>query len=145
MGGGSPPIVEDDPAFESNIFENISRDALDATNKYRAFKGLASLEWHQGLASIAAIHAEEMAKGISPFSHAGFEDRVRQYPFSSSRAAENLGKCRGHDDVAQCAVNGWIGSPLHEQNLLGDFDLCGIGTGYNALEERWFLTQLFAA
>lgn len=145
VSGGSPGIAEDDAVYEDLLFENISRGAFDATNNYRDFKGLASLVWHQGLASIATDHAAEMAEGVARFSHEGFDDRVSQYPFSAARAAENLGQCRFHDDVAQCAVSGWIRSPLHEKNLVGDFDLCGIGTAYNAIDERWFLTQLFAA
>lgn len=141
-GPGRPT---EEPVYEAQTFENISRAALDATNKYREFKGLAALMWHPGLANIAAGHASEMAAGTAPFGHEGFDERVRQYPFASSRAAENLGQCRGRDDVATCAVNGWILSHTHEQNLVGDFDQCGIGTAYNAADERWFFTQLFAA
>jgi len=140
--GGSPREETSDLSQE---FENISRAALAATNEYRAFKGLSALEWHQGLASIAVDHAGEMAAGSMPFSHEGFEDRVSQYPAYATMAAENLGQCKGHEDIAICAVNGWILSPEHEQNLIGDFDHCGIGTAHNSADGRWFITQLFAA
>lgn len=140
----SGPAEEDGAAYASHTFENISRAALAATNDHRAFKGLEALDWHQGLASIAAQYAAEMAAGKAPFSHDGFDDRVDKYPMSSRRAAENLGKCRGHSNVARCAVNGWILSPEHEQNLAGDFNLCGIGTALDASSGQWFLTQLFA-
>jgi len=145
--GGAPKTSSptEEAADISQEFENISRAALAATNKYRTFKGLSSLDWHQGLASIAVDHAGEMAAGSMPFSHEGFQNRISRYPMHAVRAAENLGQCKGHEDVATCAVNGWILSPEHEQNLAGDFDHCGIGTARNSTDGRWFITQLFAA
>lgn len=125
-------------------FELIARQALDGTNAYRARKGLAPLRWHDGIAKIAAEHAAQMASGSMPFSHEGFDARVRAFPVAHSRAAENLALNQGVADVARVAVDGWIKSPGHEKNLSGPYALCGIGVGRSA-NGTFYLTQLFAA
>lgn len=125
-------------------FELIARQALDGTNAYRARKGLAPLRWHDGIARIAAEHAVEMASGTMPFSHEGFDARVKAFPVAHQRAAENLALNQGVADVARVAVDGWIKSPGHEKNLSGPYTLCGIGVGRSA-NGTFYLTQLFAA
>lgn len=131
--------------YVRRAFENISRAALDDTNRYRVLKGLRPLQWHDGMAEIAAEFAEQITAGQAAFSHTGFPARVARFPFRYSRAGENLGMCLGYPDIAGCAVNGWIQSPEHEKNLVGSFDLCGIGTAQNASDGRYYLNQLFAA
>lgn len=124
--------------------EFIGRQALDGTNRYRGGRGLAPLRWHDGIARIAAEHARQMAVGSAPFSHDGFDARVAAFPVAHRGAAENLALNRGVATVADCAVDGWIKSPGHERNLVGAFQLCGIGAA-QAANGTWYLTQLFAA
>jgi len=123
--------------------ELIARQALDGTNRYRAFLGVAPLRWHDGIARIAAQHAAQMASGAMPFSHDGFDARVRAFPVAYQSAAENLALNQGVADVAGAAVDGWIKSPGHEKNLRGPFNLCGIGVA-RAASGTFYLTQLFA-
>merc|ERR1712100_209649 len=75
--------------------ELISRQALDGTNRYRASKGLAPCRWNEGIARIAAEHASQMASGAAPFSHDGFDERVRAFPLYHRSAAENLAFNKG--------------------------------------------------
>jgi uncharacterized protein YkwD len=44
--------------------------------------------------------------------------------------------------IAQQAVNGWIKSPGHRKNLVGHFNLCGIGV-YKSNSGTVYLTQIF--
>lgn len=124
--------------------ELISRQALDGTNRYRGSKGLAPLRWNEGIARIAAEHAAQMASGAMPFSHDGFDARVRAFPIHHRGAAENLAMNHGLAEVADTAVKGWIESPGHEKNLRGSYNLCGIGTA-RAPNGAFYLTQLFAS
>jgi len=123
--------------------ELLARQALDGTNRYRASQGLVPLRWHDGIARIARIHAEQMASGQATFSHDGFDARVRAYPVAHRSAAENLALNSGVSDVAGAAVEGWIKSPGHERNLRGAFNLCGIGVARSS-NGTFYLTQLFA-
>ncbi|CAK9027660.1 Uncharacterized membrane protein YlbC [Durusdinium trenchii] len=121
----------------------LARRALDETNIFRGSEKMPPMKWCQGIADIAAEHARQMARGDMPFSHDGFEDRVRRYPIPHMSAAENLAYNGGVADTAGVAVQGWIKSPGHRKNLLGAFDLCGIGVA-RASTGEFFFTQLFA-
>ncbi|CAE7535525.1 ylbC [Symbiodinium pilosum] len=121
----------------------LGRRALDETNIFRGSQRMPPLKWCQGIADIAAEHARQMARGEMPFSHDGFSDRVRRYPIPHLSAAENLAYNSGMADAAGAAVQGWIKSPGHRKNLLGAFDLCGIGVA-QSISGQFFFTQLFA-
>ncbi|CAK9064779.1 unnamed protein product [Durusdinium trenchii] len=69
----------------------LARRALDETNIFRGSEKMPPMKWCQGIADIAAEHARQMARGDMPFSHDGFEDRVRRYPIPHMSAAETLG------------------------------------------------------
>ncbi len=86
-----------------------------------------------------------MGDGKVPFGHQGFNERVKQYPFSVRGAAENVAMSQGMRDVAKVAVDGWIQSPGHRKNLLApSMEYCGIGV-YKNSQGAWYLTQLFGA
>jgi len=121
----------------------LGRKALDDTNTFRAQEQMPPMRWSQALSDIAAEHARQMARGEMPFSHQGFDDRTRRYPFAYFSAAENLAYNGGVADAAGCAVDGWIKSPGHRKNLVGAFDLCGIGVAQSSSGQFYF-TQLFA-
>jgi len=140
----SIPVDEGPPPWNRTALENITRRALDLTNAYRESKGVPPLRWNNQLAKIGEDHARTIATGLANFSHDGFAGRVHQYPFSYSKAAENLSMCRGHADIALCAVEGWIESPGHERNLRdAELDVCGIGAAIDPVG-RYYMTQLFA-
>jgi len=121
----------------------LGRKAVDDTNTFRAQNRMPPLKWSQALCDIAEGHAKQMARGEMPFSHQGFDDRVRRYPFAHMSAAENLAYNSGVSDAAGAAVQGWIKSPGHCKNLLGMFNLCGVGAAQSS-SGQFFFTQLFA-
>ena len=83
-----------------------------------------------------------MGEGEVPFGHDGFSDRCREMSMSS--AGENVFMCQGVAavHVAKMGVDGWINSPGHRKNLLGNWHYSGIGV-YRKGNGYW-LTQLFA-
>jgi len=121
----------------------LGRKAVDDSNIFRGEQKMPPMRWSQALADIAAEHARQMARGEMPFSHKGFDDRVRRYPFPYMSAAENLAYNSGVADAAGQAVQGWIKSPGHRKNLLGAFDLCGVGVAQSS-SGQFFFTQLLA-
>lgn len=95
----------------------------------------------------ARAHSQAMANGRIPFSHNGFEQRIkaiaRAVPYSG--AAENVSYSQGYRDPAAVAVNGWLKSPGHLKNIEGKYGangLTGIGVAKNAKGEVYF-TQIF--
>ena len=57
------------------------------TNKFRKSTSeghegnKSALRWSKELHDIALIHSKNMANGIVPFGHDGFNERMRQVPF----------------------------------------------------------------
>ncbi|KAH3766650.1 cysteine-rich secretory family protein [Pelomyxa schiedti] len=121
----------------------IGREALELTNEFRKTQHLPPLAWNQKLCNIGVQHSKNMAEKRVPFGHQGFEDRTKQFGFPYRSAAENVAMNHGFSDVAKVAVDGWITSPGHRRNLVGHFNVCGIGV-YQSSNGRWYLTQLFA-
>ena len=84
-----------------------------------------------------------MAENRVGFGHDGFEARCKMFNFSQYRgAAENVAYNMGIADPGKAAVDGWIKSPGHRKNLLGNYNFMGIGV-FNA-NGNYFFTQIFA-
>lgn len=122
----------------------IGKEALRLSNLFRKDHHKPELVWNQSLAEIGQVHSLNMAEGKVSFSHTGFSDRAKQFPFVSVRAAENIAWCEHSlSDSADVVVKGWIHSPGHRKNLLADHLYCGIGV-YRNSRGRVYFTQLFA-
>ena len=113
-------------------------------NQYRLSKQLPPMRMDARISTIARVYSHKMASKQATFSHDGFEQRVQAMgstvPLRS--AAENLAYLKGYPDLATTAVQGWIDSPGHQKNMVGEFDVTGIGIAKNAAGEYYF-TQLF--
>ena len=90
------------------------------------------------------MHSQSMAQGQVEFSHQGFDQRAKvlSNKISYRRLAENVAYNQGYQDPAQKAVAGWIESEGHRQNMIGDYNLTGIGVAKNQQGEYYF-TQIF--
>lgn len=124
------------PSLEQAVFTQI--------NEYRASRKLPPLTLDARISEQARAHSQAMAAGRTPFSHNGFQQRIkvidRTIPYS--RAAENVAYNQGYSDPVRQAVEGWLKSPGHRKNIEGAFDLTGIGIAQNVKGEYYF-TQLF--
>lgn len=121
---------------------NMEEDILYYVNKYRKSKGLAALEMNEVLNAEARGHSKSMASGRSAFGHDGFESRIGDISKKLGRvsaAAENV--AYGNLN-AEAVVNGWIKSPGHRKNMLGNFNMIGIGTAKGKGNITYF-TQIF--
>jgi len=121
-------------AIEQSVFNQI--------NQYRASKGLKALTRNSSIDTQARIHSQNMASGKVPFGHQGFSERIKATKISYSGAAENVAYNKGYSDPATQAVQGWLKSSGHLQNIQGNYNLTGIGVATNSKGEVYF-TQIF--
>ncbi|GAM24353.1 hypothetical protein SAMD00019534_075280, partial [Acytostelium subglobosum LB1] len=123
--------------------EAIGRKSLELTNAFRKTHNKPPLQWHQALYTIGVEHSKNMAENKVAFGHDGFDNRVSRFPFAHQKSGENVAMNNMDATVAETAVEGWIHSKGHRENLLGHFNICSIGV-YQSNDGKWYLTQLFA-
>lgn len=114
-------------------------------NAYRTSKGLKPLALDNTMCTVANVHSKNMAMGTAPFSHDGFKARIDEIKKSIKgvrAAGENLAMNMGMKKPAEQAVEGWIKSPGHQANMVGDYNKTGIGIAKNSKNEYYY-TQLF--
>lgn len=133
-----------DIAQATNSFASIEQAVHTQINEYRKQRGLSPLTIDKNISNIARTHSQNMANGTVPFSHNGFQERVKAIAttISYASAAENVAYNMGYKDPATKAVQGWLNSSGHRQNIQGNYNLTGIGVAKNAKGEYYF-TQLF--
>lgn len=120
-------------------FEYLGRLCVDLTNNFRSINHLSPLQWSPEIYEVAQRHAEAVARGNEPFSHENFERRFDEIRLSFKvGGAENLAMTT---ENAETAVDGWIDSPGHKANLIGNFNYCAVGVARD--HGTYFLTQLF--
>lgn len=123
----------------------IEADILELTNDFRREHALPPLVQHKDLSVVASKHAAAVADGLEPFSHSGAPERFQASGARCLNVAENLARSDGfgRQDLPRATVEGWCGSEGHRRNLLGPFDVCGIGWAANE-SGVVFVTQLLA-
>jgi len=114
-------------------------------NRVRQEHGLQPLKGWTQLSACAREHSQNMAAGKCPFGHDGFKQRADQMQTQAtlSSFAENVAYSHKYDDPVQIAVDGWMKSPGHKKNILGDFEETGVGVAVDK-EGKFYITQLFA-
>jgi uncharacterized protein YkwD len=103
------------PSLEHQVFGLI--------NEKRIQNGLKPLIWNEQVAQVARLHSRNMAL-YNFFSHVGIDgkrvdDRADSFRLSNWRMiGENLAFNRGFSDPVGRAIDGWMQSPQHRENLL---------------------------
>ena len=128
-----------------NKEDPLGRECLTLSNKFRRENNKSELKWEPQIYNLALEHSKNMGNKKVPFGHKGFNQRYRSFPFAKSGGAENVAYCYGCDyrEIAKTIVDGWINSPGHRKNLLGNFNRCTIAS-YKTEGGRYYFTQLFA-
>lgn len=116
----------------------MERALLEHTNAERSIHGLPALQPDEALARAARQHAREMAElGYMDHESPRAETRTVSQRLNQAGAVvqgvgENLALLSGVPDVAAAAVSGWMDSPGHRRNLLGEFTHAGFGVAQGA-------------
>ena len=127
---------------------SIEREAFDLINAQRKANGESPLVWDGELCRMARAHSANMAQQ-NFFNHVGPDgmdttDRARLSGVNDWRAlGENIAYNQGYDDPAAFAVERWMQSAKHRDNILrGTFNRSAIGAARTA-DGRVYLTQVF--
>ena len=131
------------PSISPVVMSSSERSIYDRVNQYRQSKNLPPLTIDPIISAQAKAHSEKMAR-VGRIGHEGFNDRVQSVSkeIVYRSAAENVGYSVGYAQPEAIAVEDWIGSPGHQKNMVGRYDLTGIGSAKNARGETYF-TQIF--
>ncbi len=142
------------PASSAGISKNtantadLERRVFDLVNERRAGVGLSLLTWSDKVAGIARIHSENMAN-YKFFSHTGADGKKVNDRADSSGVrrwhslGENIAYNRGFKSPLESAVQSWMNSPGHRDNILkNDWEESGIGVVVTA-DGTYYFTQVF--
>lgn len=146
-----PRMVAPVAMVGSSVFKNSApaeRTAFDLINAKRAERGIKQLEWSDKLLSVARIHSQSMAE-YDFFSHKGIDGK-----YVSDRAdainignwdsiGENIAFNRGFEDPVTKAVNLWLKSPSHFNNIMNpNWKETAIGIAIRE-DGSYYFTQVF--
>ena len=150
-----PRIYKSEPAesvktAQSQTAYNLERKAFELINRQRVLTGLESLKWSDDAAKIARLHSENMANNQF-FSHTGSDgslvnDRADSAGVSKWRAiGENIAYNQGFENPVEFAVERWMLSPKHRDNLLNSrWQESGIGIAVTE-NGTYYFTEVFLA
>lgn len=127
--------------FEIKSFE---MEAFEASNAFRAQHRRDTLTLDTFLCQLAREHSKNMASGKVGFGHQGFRQRCEEIKKkrTSYAQAENVYYSSWVSNGKE-AVDSWIHSKEHRQNLLGkSYHRMGIGMASG--KKGTFYTQIFS-
>jgi uncharacterized protein YkwD len=149
----NPPTVQPSPAsatLSPSLLEAnpIEKRAFDETNRERVKNGLSPFVWDADLCRMARSHSENMAR-LGYLAHVTpdgqrLRERARAVGITSYTVlGENIAYNLGYDDPGAFAVERWMSSSGHRENILyAGFKSMAVGT-FVAADGSVFLTQTF--
>jgi len=127
------------------VQKNMAKNVFNLINQSRVANSLPPLIWSDIVAQQARNHTVDMANKVVPFGHDGFDMRyeyLRQHIPNLTRMGENVAYNQGYPQPGATAVQQWLNSPGHYANIMGDFNLTGVGTAKDP-QGRHYFTQIF--
>jgi uncharacterized protein YkwD len=127
------------------IQSQIETEVFNLINQSRLASFLPPLILSTVITTQARNHSLNMANKIVPFGHQGADIRfanLKNLIYKVTRFGENVAYNRGFTSPAEIAVSSWLRSPGHYANIMGDFNLTGVGVAKN-LQGEYYFTQIF--
>lgn len=121
---------------------HLEDEVLQLINEYRIQHRLQPLQEVGDIADAAYKHSKDMGKHKVPFGHDGFDERTGKLLDKikgSNAAAENVAY---GPRTAEKVVDLWLHSPGHRKNIVGNYNLTGIGI-YQSRDGTLYYTQIF--
>ena len=135
------------PSPAAADYRDLEAAVVRLVNAHRARRHQRVLVTDTVLARIAREHSRDMAERRVAFGHDGFDDRVKEAErhFDFSEIAENVAlNDYSRSRTVTIAVDGWLGSPHHRENIEGNFDRSGVGVVRSG-DGTYYFTQIFLA
>jgi uncharacterized protein YkwD len=137
-----------DSIFDLKDFGNDEKDILKLINKQREKSGLANLNWNTELVKLAQLYSKKMARERF-FSHIerngyGVAERAEALHITNwLKIGENLFMASGVKNLGKFAVDKWMLSSGHRQNILDtQYTDTGIGIA-ESNDGKIYVTQVF--
>ncbi|PKH68385.1 CAP domain-containing protein [Flavobacterium sp. ALD4] len=123
-------------------YSSSELETMKLINNYRVSIGLSSLEKINYISGESEGHNNYMITN-NVVNHDGFVNR-------SENIIKTLGAKTVGENIAynysspQAAVNAWLNSPGHKENMVGNFTHFGISIRENAVTGKKYYTNIFA-
>ena len=115
---------------------------LKYINQYRIKHHLKPLTMNNIASEEAKKHSSDMARHSIPFGHKGFNNRIK-------RLYKEIKQCQGGAEnvaynykTAKIVVEQWLTSPGHRRNIVGNYNLTGVGIARDKRGKIYY-TQIF--
>lgn len=125
-----------------NAKDTLAEDILVYINQFRVRQGLPKLKMNPILNAEATRHSADMAAHRVAFGHDGFEHRMQDLHTKIQNAQGGAENVAYNYQNAKIVAEGWIKSPGHRRNILGQYNQTGIGIVRDKLGRPYY-TQLF--
>lgn len=131
--------------YSRSEIEDAEKKVIKMINKEREKEGLRPLKQWKELSNCARKHSQNMADEKVAFGHDGFKERGKEMKKHArwKRFGENVAYSRNVQDPLKTAVTGWMNSPGHRKNIMGDYEETGMGIAWSE-DGKFYITQLFA-
>lgn len=129
----------------TDYHNGLEQETFFLINQYRQANKLPPLQWNGAIGQLARAHSLDMATGRIDFGHDGFSNRIDRLKIvlpGLRVAGENVFKTDNPDQAARYAVEVWLHSPHHLENIRGDYNYSGLGVSRNEQGMTYF-TQIF--
>lgn len=126
--------IESDTAIQNEVLVHI--------NEYRRHRGLPKLTMNNNMVREAKQHSLDMANHKMSFGHKYFDKRISKLHAqikNSGAGAENV--AYNYKD-ARTVVQQWVLSPGHKRNIVGNYNLTGVGIARDK-QGKIYYTQIF--
>jgi uncharacterized protein YkwD len=122
----SAPAAEPGPSADEAATDPVLAALLEGHNRERAEADLAPLTLHPKLNASALAHARDMAEH-GKMAHEGSDGstparRIERQGYHYRKCGENVAFGQR---TAEVVMKGWMNSPHHRENILGDFSEMG--------------------
>ena len=123
---------------------SMANEILKYINEYRRKKRLPALAMNAVISAEAQRHSENMASNRTDFGHSGFKNRMKRIvPQINGNGSMSENVAYGNMTAKQ-VVEEWLESSMHRENIVGRYNVTGIGIAADRKGALYF-TQIFAA